>query len=109
MTFRSFILLSVGLLFMAYAFSQENTDSDAGFEIICQIYTEALNSNMTKEQRSNYIFNNIESRVRSKDALEAHDVVFQVDPADRYIIFKQSAKIVLKRDWHCKAVEALMR
>ena len=84
-------------------------DNNSGFDLICQIYTEARNSSMTKEQLNNYIFDNVENRVKSKDAIEAHTAVFNLEPKKRYPIFKESAEYSLKKKWECDAVKFLMK
>ena len=98
----------LGFIFYSYtiiACAVENT----GFDEICKIYTEAINSSMPKEQLSKYIFDNVKSRVNNIDALDAHGSVFQLDPAERYSIFKQGAEMSLKRSWDCSAVKSLMK
>jgi hypothetical protein len=80
-----------------------------GFDVICQIYTEAINSSMSKDQLRNYIFDNVENRVKSIDALEAHVAVFNLPPEKRYPIFKESAEYSLKNKWDCVAIKSLMK
>jgi hypothetical protein len=80
-----------------------------GFDEICRIYTEAQNSSMTGEALSTYIFDNVEQRVTLKDARDAHEIVFQVEPAKRYYIFKQTAELILKHPWDCPAAKNLMQ
>lgn len=92
------------LLLSLNAVAAENT----GFDEICRIYTEAQNSSMAGEQLSTYIFDNIEQRVTLEDARDAHEIVFQLEPAKRYDIFKQSAELVLKHPWDCPAAKNLM-
>ena len=87
--------------------SQAN--NDIGFDEICRIYSEAVNSSMKKEQLSNYIFKNVQERVSDKAALEVHDIIFQVEPEKRYKLFKQSAELSLKRKWDCLAVKLLIK
>lgn len=100
------VFLSV---FSLYALADKSPVSSTGFDIICQIYTEAKNSSMTKEQLSDYIFSNVDKRVKSKDALEAHSAVFNLEPAKRYPIFKASAEYSLKQKWGCPAIKVLMQ
>lgn len=109
MIFRSLTLITIAFIFAMNSFANTKIARENGFNTICQIYTEALNSSMTKDQLSKYIFSNIKNRVTSKDALEAHEAVFQLDPPKRYDIFKQSAKYSLKHHWHCASVETLMK
>jgi len=99
--------LAIYLVFFIYtplACSSNNT----GFDEICSIYTEAINSSMPKEQRSEYVFDNIAKRVNSIDALEAHSGVFNLDITIRYSVFKKAAEMSLKRSWDCDAVRRLM-
>lgn len=105
MFYQKIIIL---LLFCTYSTFACAT-SDTGFDEICRIYAEANNSGMTKEQLSNYIFDNVNERVNVKDAIQAHDAVFNLAPAERYSIFKQSAELSLKREWGCQAIKKLMK
>ena len=80
-----------------------------GFDAICKIYTEVLNSKMGAREGSQYIYNNIIKRVHDNDALNAHDLLHMVPPEKRYSIFKDSAENSLKRNWDCVAMKKLMR
>ena len=106
MLFRNNIMV---LLLGLNSFSAFAIDNNSGFDLICQIYTEAKNSSMTKEQINNYIFDNVENRVKTIDAIEAHTAVFNLEPKKRYPIFKESAEYSLKKKWDCNAVKLLMK
>jgi len=106
MLFRNHIIT---LLLGLNSISAFAIDNISGFDVICQIYTEANNSSMTKEQLNNYIFDNVESRVKSIDAIEAHTAVFNLEPKKRYPIFKESAEYSLKKKWNCDAIKLLMK
>ena len=99
------VLLLILATYISIAHSSQATD----FDEICKIYTEAQNSNMPKEQLSEYIFDNVKKRVSLPEALEAHGSVFHLTPAKRYSIFKKAAEITLKQTWDCPAIEALMK
>ena len=94
------LLTSSGVVFSA---------DETGFDEICRIYTEAKNSSMSIEELSEYIFDNVKKRVSSTDALQAHDAVFQADPAVRYKLFKESAEYSLKREWDCAVIREVMK
>jgi hypothetical protein len=100
-------LLLAAILLFSHTIHAENTN-EAGFTEICIIYTAALNTNMNTEQLSDYIFSNVAERVKSKDALEAHEAVMQLDSSQRYEIFKQSAEFSLKHNWDCEAMKKVM-
>jgi hypothetical protein len=85
------------------------SSEQSGFNEICNIYTEAKNSSMGKEQLSEYIFDNVKARVNVKDAIQAHSAIFNLAPQDRYPIFKQSAEHSLKKEWDCLAMKELMQ
>lgn len=104
MYIRQFIIFFIFYTYSITAFALNNT----GFDEICSIYTEVINSNMSKEQRSTYVYDNVAARVSNKDALDAHGSVFQLDPAERYEVFKQGAEMSLGRNWDCDAVKTLM-
>ena len=83
--------------------------ADAGFNEICRIYTEALNSSMSNEQKNDYINDNVAKRINEKDAVTTHSIIYQVTPSERYSIFKESAETSLKKSWNCSAMKALMK
>ena len=85
------------------------TAENASFDEICAIYTEAKNSSLTSAARSEYIFKNVENRIQSKDALQAHSAVFNLEPKKRYAIFKKSAEYSLKKKWDCETIKQLMK
>jgi hypothetical protein len=95
-------------LLCSYAAHAADTD-EADFDKICKIYTGALNSTMNIEQLSDYIFSNVAQRVKSRNALDAHEAVMQVEPVQRYNIFKQSAELALKHPWNCAAMQQIMK
>lgn len=108
MPIRIFLLVFISILaFSNISFAEQSEQS--GFNEVCQIYTEAMNSNMPTEEMSKYIFDNISNRVNSKDALIAHDVVFQTAPEKRYGLFKEAAEHSLKSKWDCAAMNKLMK
>lgn len=100
------LLLIVVLLF-SHTIHAQNIN-EAGFAQICQIYTAALDTNMNIEQMSGYIFSNVAQRVKSKDALDAHESVMQLKALQRYKIFKKTAVMSLKHNWDCPAMKKVM-
>lgn len=100
--------LTILLMISSYS-NIAHANNNMGFDEICRIYTGAVNSSMKKEQLSEYIFSNVKKRINEKDALDVHDMIFQVTPKERYKIFKQSAELSLKRNWNCPAIKALIQ
>lgn len=103
-THKTFLVTTL-LIISITAYASDETS----FDEICKIYTEAKNSSLTKEKLSTYIFENIKNRVNTKDALEAHDAVFNLGADKRFKIFKESAEYSLKHKWDCVAVKELMK
>ncbi len=101
---RNLRLFFISILFL----SNISCTKLAGFDEVCQIYTEANNSKMSKQDLNDYIFNNIAKRVYSPDALETHSIIFQVPSKERYVIFKQAAEASLKQNWDCAPMQILM-
>lgn len=97
------VLLMLSIL-ISLAFWMKANENN-GFDEICKIYTEALSANMSKEQKFNYIWDNIERRVISRDAIAAYSAVANADPALKYDLFKQAAEISLKRKWDCDVIK----
>ena len=81
----------------------------AGFDEMCIIFTEATNRNISGQKLSEYIDENVRKRINSIDAIEVYSIILQVDPKERYALFKQSAEYSLKREWDCSAIEKLLQ
>ncbi len=96
------------LLFILFQLGNLHAEG-LGFDEICQIYTEAKNSSMQKEQLNDYINNNIAKRISDKDAITTHSIIYQVASPERYKIFKESAEYSLKREWGCASMKTLMK
>ena len=78
--------------------------SPKGFDEICLIYTEAKEKHGTSVEISEYIFDNVEARVNSVPAIQAHSAIYNIASEDRYPIFKESAEETLKREWNCEVM-----
>jgi len=105
MLFRTsvFIIFFCSLVNTSFA-----TEQQPGFDEICNIYTEIKNSNMTQEQKEDYIFDNIEKRVQQQGAKDAYSASVIVDPNKRYDLLKESAEMVVKHKWDCPAMQEFM-
>jgi len=79
-----------------------------GFIGICQIFTEALSTNMDTEQKNVYIRENIKTRINSRDALSVYSAIFNLEPHKRYEIFKMAAEESTKEKWSCDIMEEAM-
>lgn len=106
MIFRMIFITAA--LFLASANTRFAENNDRDYDVICHIYTEAYNTNMPISTLSQYILNNINERVHSKDAKEAHEAVMHALAESRYSLFKSSAEHTLKHTWDCKSMELIM-
>ena len=97
-------LLMFLLFFSTLGYANEKQE----FDEVCKIYTEVINSDMNIETGSKYIFDNINKRIKSKEALQTHTAVMEAMGDERYNIFKGSAEYVLKNTWHCSGMKLFM-
>ena len=84
--------------------------STNGFDSACQIFKEASTKNLDPEERGNYIateLDNMGDQIASKEVKEVYHALFNVNPVQRYNLFKQSAETTLKRNWDYQAMKAL--
>lgn len=79
------------------------------FDVACQIFTEAKNTTFNREQRSAYVEDNLKDRVSDKYVLDTYYLVFHLEPAERYKVFKASAEEHLKSSWDCAAAKSLLQ
>lgn len=88
----------------------ESPTNSNGFDSACLIFKEASKKNLNPEELGNYIateLDNMDEQVASKDVKEVYHALFNVNPGQRYSLFKQSAETTLKRSWDCPAMKDL--
>ena len=105
MYISKFILCVLLISVSVHSYSTEHD----GFDEICKIYTEALNSSLSQSEQGLYIFDNISKRVTNTDALMTHSAIPNLDPNQRYGVFKEAAEYSLKHNWDCAAKNTLMK
>jgi len=100
------LLLIILFIFVAQSFTNARISSDNGFDHICQIYTTIMqdpkNKNLSLGNKMDLIGSEIESSVKSKSAISAHEASMLAAPEDRYRILKEVAEHELKRPWTCE-------
>ena len=67
---------------------------------------------MSPEELGQFIadrLNNMPNQKAKIEVIEVYHALFNVDPAVRYQLFKESAEMTLGREWDCPAVKALYR
>ena len=101
---RTLTILLFITFYTGYAYADE-----LGFDEICNIYTEVLNSSMSEKDSNHYVSNNVSKRINNKDAITTHSIIYQVEASKRYEIFKESAEDSLKQNWDCSAMKKLMK
>lgn len=86
--------------------------TENGFDTTCLIFENAATESMSPEELGNYIAGELEGmgdQPALKDVKEVYHALFNVDPAERYSLFKESAESTLKRNWNCEAMRKLYR
>lgn len=72
---------------------------------MCDLIQDAMKLDLEPQARLNYINKHFDSRVKSKEAKEAFDMIFQIDNNQRYQVFKQSVESVTNQTWTCSALK----
>ena len=71
-------LKRLAVLILITFYTGQAYTSESGFDEICNIYTEILNSNMSKEDSNHYVTINVKQRISNKDAITTHSIIYQV-------------------------------
>lgn len=103
MSLRSMLFL----VCTGYSLNALAADQNA-YDEICTIYTEAINSTMSVNTASEYILNNIEHRISSSEAIQAHQVMLEAMGDTRYTLFKSFAEHELKTSWDCESMKQML-
>jgi len=105
MFYRSFTVFMLIFLISCSASKPKN-----GFDSICYIFEKASTKKLNPEELGRYIATEldtvIEGRPVSQDIKEVYYALFNVNPVERYGLFKESAESALKRRWDCEAMKA---
>lgn len=79
------------------------------FNAMCDLFEDVMKLRLNPKARINYINKNFDSRVGSKEAREAYDFIFQIEPNQRYKVFKQSVESSTKQIWSCLAFKEFFK
>lgn len=77
----------------------------SSYDQLCGIVEDALQASDDPALQAEYIQENIQSRISSKDAREAFELVAQINPEERYRVLQQAVESELGRSWECDALK----
>ncbi len=97
------------LFFVLLLATQNACSTSHEFDLMCQIFNEASNTSLSRLEKSQYIFENIDRRISSKIVNDVFTGVLTLDPEVRYDLIKEAAELELKRDWECSSMQILMK
>ena len=110
MFFKNIILLTVIFLFSCSM--NTNIKAKNGFDAACLIFQKASTMKLSPQKLGSYIaheLNKIESQEASEDVKQIYHALFNVSPAERYALFKESAEMTLKRSWDCDVMKKMYK
>jgi hypothetical protein len=104
------ILRFFSLIFLVSCVTTHTPTVSNGFDAACKIFEEAGTKKLSPIELGSYIGSRLEDMSDLPGIEEVKSVyhaLFNVDPAKRYLLFKESAEISLKHDWDCVAMKAI--
>ena len=108
MYLRNIVLATI--IFLTSCSMGNEASAPNGFDSACLIFQQAAKKNLAPVEIGNYIaveLDNMDEQPASEDVKAVYHALFNVDPAKRYALFKESAEITLDRSWDCDAMKAL--
>ena len=78
-----------------------DTGADINYSKFCELVTESMGKYSDADKRHEYIVNNLENRVSNKNIRDGLNAIFQVDPKERYQVFKQGVEVETGKKWEC--------
>lgn len=93
-------LLALLLCFSQDIIANEGSNRQAYLNF-CDLVTEAMTAATNPQDRYEYIVNHFEERVGDEDIKDAFDVVYQLNPENRYDVFKQAVEKEIGSQWSC--------
>lgn len=98
------------IVFLMSCSMTENEKATNGFDSACLIFQEAATKNLDPVELGDYIaaeLDKMEEQLASEEVKVVYHALFNVEPAKRYGLFKESAEITLNRSWNCNAIKEL--
>lgn len=96
--------ISLFTFLMSIAVNAFAVSEKKNFDAMCALVQDAMELDLEPQARVSYINKHFSSRVGSKDVKESYDLVFQVNPKQRYQVFKQAVENSLGETWECPAL-----
>ena len=76
---------------------------------MCDLFQDVMKLKLKPQARIKYISKNFNTRVNSIEAREAYELIFMVNPNQRYQVFKQSVESSTKQTWTCLAFKEFLK
>ncbi len=98
------------LIFLVSCITTHTQMVSNGFDAACNIFEEAGTKNLSPIELGAFIdsrLNDMSDLPGKEEVKSVYHALFNVDPAERYLLFKESAEISLKHDWDCAAMKAI--
>jgi len=95
------------LIFLFLICTTFNTFAEAekeSYDAMCLLVQDSLAQNLEPTARLTYINKHFDARVGADDIKEAFDLIFQVEPNKRYLVFKHAVENSLGQPWDCTAL-----
>lgn len=106
MLLKKFFLFSFLLSISFNAFSATDIKT---YNAMCELFQDAMKQDLKPQDRLNYVNKHFDSRVKSKDAKEAFNMIFQIHNDQRYQVFKQSVESATNQKWTCPALKEFFK
>ena len=103
MMLRTIAALLVAVLCIGCASTPPAEQS--GYDQLCDLVEDALRASGDPALQAEYIEENLQSRISSKDAREAFELLAQINNEERYRVFQQAVENTLCHRWECDAMK----
>lgn len=100
--FKNVIFITTLTLVSSFTWADPVEDD---FDILCGVFTEGLELNVSPGLAGQYIGDNARLRLKTSEVLGMFDSIIQVDPADRYSVVQKTVEGEFNKSWDCPAMK----
>ncbi len=102
---RNFLTVFTLFLLAGVCSAEHDLPNKPTYDESCNIFSEAMRMHPAIKEQQTYIKENIDERISSKDLNDAYELIYMVDPADRYSVFKNAVEANINEPWECPALK----
>lgn len=108
MPYKTSAMIFGWILLTSIAHATDGVHTD--FDVLCSIFNEAREFPPDNiQQRSDYISDQVDARITSKEVIETFHAMFNMAPDERFELLTMAAEHYTGKTWNCPGANKLLK